>query len=325
MTRSSRGLEGLTTSLEQLTSPGNLMKRERSAVFRIETGVLKKIVDLLVAKGFYWFLPVILAKSTDPLWPDTGASVEKRVELEIYGQRVRTMQSMIVHKRVLVSLCQEKFFILSPNIRIEIRERCSTGKHLYEFTQLDLEVAHARTEDMFRLFEEIVAESISYIKENFKEDLRILGRRIEVPRLPFETRRRREVEETYGKEWERHLSEKFESPVWVVDFPREFYDFEDEASGEWRNYDLFLPEGYGEVVSGGEREYEHSKLLRKMERDGIRKEEYGLLLELAEQGRLKPSAGAGLGIERFVGYICGVGHVAEAQPFPRIPGIVPEL
>ena len=62
-----------------------------------------------------------------------------------------------------------------------------------------------------------------------------------------------------------------------------------------------------------------------MERDGIRKEEYGLLLELAAQGRLKPSAGAGLGIERFVGYLCGVRHVAEAQPFPRVPGIVPEL
>ena len=301
------------------------MKRERTAVFRIETGVLKKIVDLLVGKGFYWFLPVILAKSTDPLWPDTDASMEKRVELEIYGQRVRTMQSMIVHKRVLVSLCHEKLFILSPNIRIETRERSSTGKHLYEFTQLDLEVAYARSEDIFRLFEEIVAESISYVKEYFEEDLQVLGRRIEIPRLPFETFRRREVEDTYGQDWERRISEKSENPFWVVDFPREFYDFEDEASGEWRNYDLFLPEGYGEVVSGGEREYEHGRLLRKMERDGIRKEEYGLLLELAAQGRLKPSAGAGLGIERFVGYLCGVRHVAEAQPFPRIPGIVPEL
>lgn len=325
MTRSNRGLEALTVSLEQLTSPNNLMKKERSAVFRIETGVLKKIVDLLVGKGFYWFLPVILAKSTDPLWPDTGASVEKRVELEIYGHKVRTMQSMIVHKRVLVSLCHEKFFILSPNIRIETRERCSTGKHLYEFTQLDLEVAYARTEDIFKLFEEIVAESISYIKEYFKEDLQILGRKIEIPRLPFETCRRREAEETHGKDWETRISEKAENPVWVIDIPREFYDFEDEASGEWRNYDLFLPEGYGEVISGGEREYEHRKLLRKMEKDGIRKKEYALLLKLAAQGRLKPSAGAGLGIERFVGYVCGVRHVAETQPFPRIPGIVPEL
>jgi asparaginyl-tRNA synthetase len=308
-----------------MTSLDNLVKREKSAVFRIETGILKKIVDMLVGKGFYWFLPVMLAKSTDPLWPDTGASVEKRIEVEIYGQRVRTMQSMIVHKRVLVSLCHERFFILSPNIRIEARERCSTGKHLYEFTQLDLEIAYAKTEDIFRLFEEIITESISYIRECCKEDLETLGRQIKTPRIPFETYRRRELEEEYGKDWERYISGKSDNPVWVTDIPREFYDLEDEASGEWRNYDLILPEGYGEVISGAEREYEHTKLLRKMDRDGIKKEEYGVLLQLASQRRLKPSAGAGLGIERFVAYVCGLKHAAEAQPFPRIPGMVSEL
>jgi len=315
----------LTSWLEHLTSPDSLMRKERSAVFRIETGVLKKIVGMLIGKGFYWFLPVILAKSTDPLWPDAGASLEKRIELEIYGQKVRTMQSMIIHKRVLVSLCHGKFFILSPNIRIETRDRSSTGKHLYEFTQLDLEVAHAKTEDIFKLFEEILAESVSHIKEYFEEDLQILRRKIEIPKVPFEIYRRRDLEKEHGKDWERSISEKSGSPVWVTDIPREFYDLEDEASGEWRNYDLILPEGYGEVISGGEREYEHRKLLHKMERDGIRKEEYELLLELASQRRLKPSAGAGLGIERFIAYVCGAKHAAEAQPFPRIPGIVPEL
>ena len=315
----------MTASLEHLTLPDNLMQKERSAVFRIETGVLKKLVDILVGKGFYWFLPVMLAKSTDPLWPDAGASVEKRIELEIYGEKVRTMQSMIIHKRVLVSLGHEKFFILSPNIRIETKERRSTGKHLYEFTQLDLEVAHAKAEDIFRLFEEIVVESVSYVKEHFEEDLKILGRKIDPPKIPFETCRRRDLEKTFGKDWEKPVSKDIENPVWVTDMPREFYDFEDEASGEWRNYDLLLPEGYGEVISGAEREYEHRKLIRKMERDGIKKEEYKVLLELAAQGKLKPSAGAGLGIERFIAYVCGVKHVAETQPFPRIPGIVPEL
>ncbi len=235
------------------------------------------------------------------------------------------MQSMIVHKRVLVSLCHERFFILSPNIRIEARERCSTGKHLYEFTQLDLEIAHAKTEDIFRLFEEIITETISYIRECCKEDLETLGRQIKTPMIPFETYRRRELEEEYGKDWERYISGKSDNPVWVTDIPREFYDLEDEASGEWRNYDLILPEGYGEVISGAEREYEHTKLLRKMDRDGIKKEEYGVLLQLASQRRLKPSAGAGLGIERFVAYVCGLKHAAEAQPFPRIPGMVSEL
>ncbi len=60
-------MKTLTASLDHMTSLDNLVKREKSAVFRIETGILKKIVDMLVGKGFYWFLPVMLAKSTDPL------------------------------------------------------------------------------------------------------------------------------------------------------------------------------------------------------------------------------------------------------------------
>ena len=111
----------------------------------------------------------------------------------------------------------------------------------------------------------------------------------------------------------------------MTDIPREFYDYEDEAAAEWRNFDLFLPEGYGEVISGAEREYEYNKLLRKIDRDSLDRSEYGLLLNLAKDGRLKPSAGAGLGFERFISYVAGTKHVAEVQPFPRIPGTVPEL
>ncbi len=57
----------------------------------------------------------------------------------------------------------------------------------------------------------------------------------------------------------------------------------------------------------------------------MKQSDYDFLLNLAKDGKLKPSAGAGLGLERFVAYLCGVKHVAEVQPFPRIPGIVPPL
>jgi asparaginyl-tRNA synthetase len=69
----------------------------------------------------------------------------------------------------------------------------------------------------------------------------------------------------------------------------------------------------------------HSKLVRKMERDNVKKENYKLLLKLAEEGRLKPSAGAGIGIERFVAWISGANHVGETQLFPKVPGIVYDL
>jgi asparaginyl-tRNA synthetase len=82
---------------------------------------------------------------------------------------------------------------------------------------------------------------------------------------------------------------------------------------------------FGEVLSGSKREYEHDKIIKKMEQHGVRKENYSLIIKMAKAGRFKRSAGAGLGVERIVGYITGVTHIAECQPFPRVPGIVHEL
>jgi asparaginyl-tRNA synthetase len=311
-----------------ITDPSTLIEglgtKERKAVFDIQTEILEVMTHELVRRGFTWILPVVLAKSTDPLWPDPGASIEKRIEVEIYGETVRTMQSMILHKRVLASLGPEKFFVLSPNIRIEARERAETGWHLYEFTQLDIEVAHAQMKDMFRLFEDLMKNAIVAAKQKFADELKILGRNLATPETPFKVHKKNELVEKFGNKWEEKLSEESENPVWVTDLPREFYDFQDDT-GIWHNFDLLLPEGYGELISGAEREYEYTKINKKLERDGLNKADYEILLKLAREGRLKPSAGAGLGLERFVGYISGVRHVAEVQPFPRIPGIVPDL
>jgi asparaginyl-tRNA synthetase len=302
-----------------------LEPEERRSIFAVQTEVFRVFVDRLVDKGFSWILPVILSKSTDPLWPDPGASVEKRIQLEIYGESVRTMQSMIIHKRILVSLGPERFFILSPNIRIENRERAKTGRHLYEFTQLEVEIAHGKMEDIFSLFEELIKTSVSTVREKLEKELKFLRRDLAVPETPFKIYERRNLEERYGQDWVQSISEESRNPVWVTDLPREFYDYEDERTGAWRNYDLFLPEGYGEVISGAEREYEYEKIARKLGRDGLDARDYEPMLRLAKDGILKPSAGAGLGIERFLSYICGVKHVAEVQPFPRVPGAVPEL
>lgn len=313
------------SELSYLTSIMRIGDSKMPVVLKIQSKVLKTMTDILLGKGFQWILPVILAKSTDPLWPDPGYSIEDRIEVEVYGTRVKTMQSMIVHKRVLVSLGPEKIFILSPNIRIESRKRMITGKHLYEFTQLDLEVAYAKMKDIFTLFEELIVKSIEVIKKEMREELELLSRDLRIPTAPFRVYKRAELEKEYGDSWEEEISRTSRDPVWVTDIPRQFYDFQDFETGEWRNYDLILPEGYGEVLSGAEREYEYEKILKKIERDGLRKDDYRLILDLAEKKLLKPSAGAGIGVERFIQYICGLKHIGEVQPFPRIPGIVPDL
>jgi asparaginyl-tRNA synthetase len=145
-----------------------------------------------------------------------------------------------------------------------------------------------------------------------------------VPEKPFKVYDRKVLEAQYGAEWESRLTAEADAPVWVTNIPREFYDYEDFATGQWENYDLYLP-GYGEVLSGAKREWEYEKISRKIERDRVNGGNFTLLLKLAKQGKLKPTAGAGIGVERLVAWLTGAKHIGETQPFPKVPGYVYEL
>jgi asparaginyl-tRNA synthetase len=260
------------------------------------------------------------------LWPDSGASIEKRVEVEIYGETVRTTLSMIMHKIVACSLVYPKLFLLSPNVRIERRERANSGKNAYEFSQLDFEVRGATSQEIRSFVEEIICDLLTTLKKHAGEELKSLGRYhdLVVPSQPFKLFDREILEDEYGVDWENSFPHKISNPVWVTNIPREFYDFEDFKTGKWDNYDLLLPK-YGEVLSGSKRELSYTKLIRKIKRDSVKKENYIFLLKLAKEGRLKLSAGAGIGIERLVSWIVGARHIGEVQPFPKIPGIVYDL
>lgn len=317
------GCPSLPKPFEQL-SDGELERKRH--ISRVTTYVLLYLSSELVHDGFEWLLPVIFSQSTDPLWPDPEASLEKRIEVEIYGRTVRPTLSMIVHKMVACSLAYPKLFALSPNVRIERGERARTGIHAYEFTQLDFEVRDATSGDIRALVERLIIGLLRGLRKERREELKYLGRYagLRVPEAPFKVYDKEEIEERYGGEGEAQLVSSMEEPVWVTDLPREFYDFEDFGTGRWDNYDLLLPK-FGEVLSGSRREWEYDKIMRKMERDGVRKENYRVLLKLAREGRLKPSAGAGIGVERLIGWIVGAKHVGETQPFPRIPSVVYEL
>ncbi len=313
----------LPRPLEELS--GDEIQRKH-CISKIMTCTLKCLTQEFTDNDFEWLLPVIFSQSTDPLWPDSCASIEKRVEVEIYGKTVRTTTSMIVHKMVACSLAVPKLFILSPNVRIEKSERATTGMHAYEFTQLDFEARNATSRDIRNFVEKVVQRLIDSLKKNMKDELLYLRKHdgLRTPRTPFRVHDKVELEEEYGKEWELEIPSETEDPVWVTNIPREFYDFEDSKSGRWDNYDLYLP-GYGEVLSGARREFEYAKISGKMERDGVRKENYALLLKLAKEGRLKSTAGAGIGIERLVSWIVGAKHIGETQLFPKIPGVIHDL
>jgi asparaginyl-tRNA synthetase len=310
-------------SLDQLTA----QEIERKAcIGRITTYTLGSLTSTYVNKGFQWLLPVALSQSTDPLWPDPGASIEKRIEVDIYGKPVRTMASMIIHKLIGASTAYPKLFILSPNIRIEKSERGKTGKHIYEFTQLDFEARDATSKDVFSLVEDALCTLVKDLKKNMKEDLTTIGRCDTIKSLdaPFKVLDREDLEAKYGATWEADITAEITQPVWITNIPREFYDFEDFKTGRWDNYDLFMPQ-FGEILSGAKREYEYDKIITKIERENVKKENFSLIIKMAKEGRLKPSAGAGIGIERLIGWVTGVKHIAECQPFPRVPGTVHEL
>ncbi|MBN1358243.1 asparagine synthetase [Candidatus Bathyarchaeota archaeon] len=319
-----------TVSLIEIPKPLDKLSeseiKRKACIGKIMTYTLRNLTSQFVDSGFEWLLPVALSQSTDPLWPDPGASIEKRIEVDIYGKTVRTTASMIIHKLIASSLAYPKLFILSPNIRIEKAERATTGKHIYEFTQLDFEARDASTKDVMILVEDAVCSLLTSLKRDMKDELTFLCRcdTIKLPKRPFKVYDRQELEAKYGADWEEAISQETSDPVWVTNIPREFYDFEDFKTGKWDNYDLFMPQ-YGEVLSGAKREWEYEKILQKIERDNVDKSNYALILKLAKEGKLKPTAGGGIGMERLVGWISGVEHIAETQPFPRVPGTVNEL
>lgn len=306
--------------LEQL-SKTELQRKQ--FIGKVLTCTLKYLTQEFVENGFEWLLPVILSKSTDPLWPDPETSIDKRIEVEIYGKAVRANLSMIVQKIIASSLLHPKLFILSPNVRIEKAERANSGIHAYEFTQLDFEIRDAKSVDVRSFVEKVLVGLLHHLRVNMHEELASLRGKddLPVPETPFRVYDRMELEKSYGNLWEKQLLKEISHPVWITNIPREFYDFEDFENGTWDNYDLLLPK-YGEVLSGGRREWEYEKILKKMERDKVKKENYRILLELAKDGRLQPSAGAGIGVERLVAWMVGAKHVGEIQPFPRVPGIV---
>lgn len=300
--------------------------RRKALCGSVMSQTLQYLTSQLVGYGFTWMLPVIISKSTDPLWPDPGASIEKRIQTEIYGDTVNLTSSMIIHKMISCSLLHPKLFILSPNIRIEKRERGSTGWHAYEFTQLDFEVRHADFPGIKNLVEDLLLGLVRRLEINAQKELEELEAygKIQEIHFPFDVFDRITLVQKYGSTWESELPSRIDNPVWVRNIPREFYDYEDMQTGEWDNYDLYVPR-YGEVLSGARREHEYSKILTKIERDGVRKENYKLLLDLARSGRILQSAGAGIGIERLVTWLTSSRSIYDVQPFPKVPGIVHDL
>lgn len=286
---------------------------------KINTEVRKSLAEFLRNEGFLEIPPVIISTITDPLFHSTGGA-----EIEYAGAKFRLTKSMIFHKQLAI-LAHDKIFSFSPNIRLEPPEMADTGAHLLEFTQLDLEMAYEPRNSVIELAEDMICHVISHVKKNCQEQLDRFGRDLNVPDKPFERITYKEAHDEYGGIYEEVLSQKKKEPFWIIDYPitgREFYDREKpDDPGFLDDMDMIYPEGYGEALSGGSREYRRDRIEKRILRQGLDLDDYHVYLELAEEG-LSPSSGFGLGIERLVRYICGLSDLEAITLFPKTPGSV---
>lgn len=292
------------------------MKREALAL-EITSAVLGACRDFLAQEGFVEILPVILAPVTDPL-----RTTPEWATLSAYGTSWYLTRSMIFHKQAAIRI-HPKIFCFSPNVRLEPAERAKTGRHLFEFVQLDLEVREASREEVMDLGERLLLHVLDVVRRECGGSLRKSGRELPEYSRPFPRLTWQEARQAFGEDFELELSRRSSVPLWLVDFPvdqREFYDREDpERPGILLDMDLIYPGGYGEALSGGEREYQPERIKARILLQGLSLEAFRPILTLAQDG-LFPSAGFGIGVERLVRFLCGFSHVGETRLFPRIPG-----
>lgn len=289
---------------------------------RLTSRILRYATNFFQDAGFTQLLPVMLGRSTDPLGPDPNSSILKTIEVDYLGTTLRTMNSMILHKQVAVREAGN-IFILSPNIRLEKGDRISSGRHLFEFTQADFEMPGAKMQDVFTLMEDFLGGLSRYLGGDGVR--KVEGGESFVFRPPFRVYSTHEMTGKYGEDWEPAASEDHDQPFWVTCHKREFYDREDESEpGHYLNYDLIYPFGFGEGLSGAEREHDYQRIRGRMGRDKLSMDIYASYLKEAEKGFL-PSAGAGFGIERLTRFLGGARHVGDVQLFRRVPGEEPGI
>jgi asparaginyl-tRNA synthetase len=227
-----------------------------------------------------------------------------------------------------------KVFCLGPTFRAE---KSKTRRHLTEFWMLEAEMAFCDSNANMDHQEDMIAWVIQHIVQVCERELMFLKRDLEPLRSvkpPFTRMAYGEAVELLQKKgfsinWgediggdeETALSESFDKPLFLFNYPRGIKAFymssNPEDSRTVLNDDLIAPEGYGEVIGGSQRNDDYDSLLTRIEEEGLDPEAYRWYLDLRRYGSV-PHAGFGLGVERLLSWVCRLHHVREAIPFPRL-------
>jgi asparaginyl-tRNA synthetase len=227
-----------------------------------------------------------------------------------------------------------KVYTFGPTFRAE---KSKTRRHLTEFWMLEPEASYAHLEDAVQLAEGLVSAVVQSVAKNRTRELGMIERDVAkleriappFPRVTYDeaiqvlqkSGNPAKWGDDFGGDEETIISKEFDKPVIIHRYPaamKAFYMASDPARPELSlSFDMIAPEGYGEIIGGGERLSSYETLLQRLREHNLPEDSFQWYLDLRRYGSV-PHAGFGLGLERTVAWICGTEHIREVIPFPRM-------
>ncbi|RPI73632.1 MAG: asparagine--tRNA ligase [Ignavibacteriales bacterium] len=304
-----------------------LRSSRQVAILKVRHRIIKAIRDFFDGNGFTLMDPPILTPNAVE-----GTSTLFETPYFDLGKAYLTQSGQLYGEAGAMAF--GKIYTFGPTFRAE---KSKTRRHLTEFWMVEPEVAFNDLNDNMDLAEEFLEYVVQTVIKEMAEELKVLERdtsklinvKRPLPRITYdeavEILKRKGNNFEYGNDLggtdETIISEQFDRPVMVHRYPAAVKAFYMKRDPENENLalavDVLAPEGYGEIIGGSQREDELDKLLERVKEHNLPQESFEWYLDLRRYGSV-PHSGFGLGLERTVGWICGLEHVRETIPFPRM-------
>jgi asparaginyl-tRNA synthetase len=303
-----------------------LRSSKQHAILRVRAEVVKAIRDFFDGRGFRLM-------DTPILTPSACEGTTTLFETQYFDQKAYLSQSGQLYNEATAAAFG-KVYCFGPTFRAE---KSKTRRHLIEFWMVEPEVAFATLSDITEVGEDLVLFILERVLTNRKPELETLERDtrpLEAVRKPFprltydealpllrEKGSKVEWGEDFGAPEETLISQIYDSPVCVSHFPTAIKAFYMQPAAERPDVvlgvDFLASEGYGEIIGGGQRIHDLALLEERLKADNLPREAYEWYLDLRKYGSV-PHSGFGMGLERTVSWVCGVRHIRETIPFPRL-------
>ncbi|MCP5061107.1 MAG: asparagine--tRNA ligase [Ignavibacteriae bacterium] len=304
-----------------------IRSKKQTAILKVRHRIVKAIRDFFDDRDFTLFDPPIIT-------PNASEGTSTLFEMDYFdlGKAYLTQSGQLYGESGAMAL--GKIYTFGPTFRAE---KSKTRRHLTEFWMIEPEMAFYDLDDDMDLAEEFLEYIVQTVLEDSKEELEILGRdttKLEKVTRPFPRVSYTEAVEilkskghdfTWGDDFgatdETIISEEYDKPVMIHRYPAEIKAFYMKRDPENPKValavDVLAPEGYGEIIGGSQREDDIDLMLSRIQQHNLPQNFFEWYLDLRRYGSV-PHSGFGLGLERTVGWICGLEHVRETIPFPRM-------